>query len=42
MDNIFNIRQDVIDGAGVTPLNFQQNLIDPLGRNIEFSIRKRF
>lgn len=42
IDNILNIRQDVVDGTGITPINFQQNLIDPLGRTIEISIRKRF
>ena len=42
MDNIFNTRQDVVDGNGVTPTRFQPALIDPLGRTFEIEFRKLF
>ncbi len=40
VDNLFNARQEVTDSAGITPLGFQPNLIDPEGRTISISVRK--
>jgi len=42
VDNIFDDRINVEDGNGDTPLRFQQDLIDPIGRSFEIEIRKRF
>lgn len=42
VDNIFNTRQDVVDGNGITPIRFQPALIDPLGRTVEIEFRKLF
>ena len=41
-DNIFNDRLEVRDGTGATPFAFQRDLIDPVGRTVEFEIRKAF
>ncbi len=40
--NIFNARPKVHDAAGNVPLNYQPDLIDPLGRTIMISFRKLF
>jgi hypothetical protein len=40
--NATNDRQDVRDSFGVTPLQYQPGYRDPLGRTIEFEIRKVF
>ena len=42
VDNLFNTRQDVVDGNGVTPTRFQPALIDPLGRTVSLEFRKLF
>lgn len=42
IDNIFDSRQMVTDGSGSTPLIYQRDLIDPIGRTVEIDIRKRF
>ncbi|HEY0625230.1 MAG TPA: TonB-dependent receptor [Allosphingosinicella sp.] len=42
VDNIFDSRLRVRDEAGVTPVSYQPDLIDPLGRSIRISIRKQF
>lgn len=42
MDNIFNAQQRVTDANGDVPLRYQPGFIDPQGRFIEFSLRKRF
>jgi hypothetical protein len=42
VDNLFDARPRVRDAAGVVPLNYQGNLLDPLGRTIRISIRKLF
>lgn len=42
VDNIFNERLAVTDSAGETPLQFQPDLVDPLGRVFEIEFRKRF
>jgi outer membrane receptor protein involved in Fe transport len=42
LTNLFNSRPKVHDAAGSVPLNFQPDLLDPLGRTIMISIRKLF
>ncbi|MFD1612234.1 TonB-dependent receptor [Sphingomonas tabacisoli] len=42
VDNLFNQRQRVRDATGVTPVNYQPDLLDPLGRTIKISFRKLF
>jgi len=42
IDNIFNTRQTVTDGTGGTPLRYQPDYLDPLGRTISVSFRKLF
>lgn len=42
IDNLFNARPLVRDGSGQTPIAFQPDYLDPLGRTISFSMRKRF
>ncbi|HEY4071319.1 MAG TPA: TonB-dependent receptor [Sphingomicrobium sp.] len=42
MDNIFNSKPKVHDAAGNVPLNYQPDLLDPLGRTIMISFRKLF
>jgi hypothetical protein len=41
-NNIFNARPNVRDAAGEVPLNYQPDLLDPLGRTFMISIRKLF
>lgn len=38
--NLFNIRPQVRDGTGITPLSYQPAYLDPLGRVISFNLRK--
>jgi outer membrane receptor protein involved in Fe transport len=40
--NVFNSRPKVHDSAGNVPLNYQPDLLDPLGRTIMISFRKLF
>lgn len=40
VNNLFNSRQRVRDGSGVTPLGFQPAYLDPLGRTVSLSFRK--
>ena len=40
--NLTNDRQRVRDAFGATPLQYQPGYRDPLGRTIEFEIRKVF
>ena len=40
--NLFDSKPKVRDAAGNTPLNFQSDLLDPLGRTIMISFRKLF
>lgn len=40
--NIFNARQRVTDGTGITPVNYRPDLLDPTGRTIRVSFRKLF
>jgi uncharacterized membrane protein YgcG len=42
VDNLFNARQRVRDAAGTTPINYQPDLLDPLGRSVRLSVRKLF
>jgi hypothetical protein len=42
VNNIFNTRPRVRSAAGDLPLNYQPDLLDPLGRTIGISIRKLF
>ncbi|MBA3898407.1 MAG: TonB-dependent receptor, partial [Sphingomonadaceae bacterium] len=42
VDNLFDARPRVRDVSGLTPLGFQPDLLDPLGRTITLSIRKQF
>ena len=40
--NMFNARPQVHDAAGNVPLNYQPDLLDPLGRTVMISFRKLF
>lgn len=40
--NIFDTKQRVRDAAGLVPINYQPDLLDPQGRTISISIRKLF
>ena len=40
--NLFDSRQTVTDGTGATPLRYQRDYLDPLGRTISISFRKLF
>jgi uncharacterized membrane protein YgcG len=42
IDNVFDQRQRVRDAIGTTPINYQPDLLDPLGRTVRLSIRKLF
>jgi hypothetical protein len=40
VQNLFDSRQSVRDATGFTPLAYQEDYRDPLGRTVRFSIRK--
>ncbi|HZF96412.1 MAG TPA: TonB-dependent receptor, partial [Allosphingosinicella sp.] len=42
VDNLFDSRLQVRDGAGATPFSFQGDFLDPLGRSVRFTFRKLF
>lgn len=42
INNLFNSRQDVRDSAGDTPISYQPDYLNPLGRSIRISFRKQF
>jgi len=42
INNIFDSKPKVRDAAGDVPLNYQSDLLDPLGRTIGITIRKLF
>ncbi|MBL8553212.1 MAG: hypothetical protein JNL41_02955 [Phenylobacterium sp.] len=42
VDNIFDERVSVKDATGATPINYQPDLVDPLGRVVRLSFRKIF
>ncbi|MGY4398703.1 iron complex outermembrane receptor protein [Sphingomonas sp. UYAg733] len=41
-DNVFDSRQRVTDVNGATPISYQPDYLDPLGRTVRLSIRKLF
>jgi uncharacterized membrane protein YgcG len=42
VNNLFNQRQRVTDAASSTPINYQPDLLDPLGRSVRLEFRKLF
>ena len=42
VNNLFDSKPRVRNSAGSTPLNFQSDLLDPIGRTVSISIRKLF
>lgn len=42
IDNIFDEKLKVRDSTGATPISYQPDLIDPLGRTVKVSFRKIF
>jgi outer membrane receptor protein involved in Fe transport len=42
VNNLFNARPNVRDASGTTPLQYQPDYLDPLGRSVTLSIRKLF
>jgi hypothetical protein len=40
--NLLDARPRVRDGSGATPLNYQPDLLDPVGRSVQITIRKLF
>lgn len=42
VDNVFDERVSVRDAAGATPISYQPDLVDPLGRTVRISFRKLF
>jgi hypothetical protein len=42
VDNLFDSRIEVRDSDGATPINYQPDLIDPVGRTVRVSLRKLF
>jgi len=42
INNLFNSRPEVRDEAGLTPISYQPAYLDPIGRSVNFSIRKVF
>jgi hypothetical protein len=42
VDNVLNSRPRVRDGAGATPIAYQPDYLDPLGRVVRISLRKLF
>ena len=41
-NNLFDARLNVRDEAGITPVNYQPDFLDPLGRSVRISVRKLF
>ena len=41
-NNLFDDKQQVRSADGSTPVNFQPDLLDPLGRNLRLTVRKFF
>ncbi|WP_375395151.1 TonB-dependent receptor [uncultured Sphingomonas sp.] len=41
-DNLFDSRQRVTDGTGATPVSYQPDYLDPLGRTVKLTVRKLF
>ncbi|HEX8655805.1 MAG TPA: TonB-dependent receptor, partial [Allosphingosinicella sp.] len=42
IDNLFDSRLQVRDAAGTTPLSYQPDYLDPLGRSVRLTVRKLF
>lgn len=42
IDNLFNAKQSVTDPSGLTPINYQPDLLDPQGRVVMLRFRKLF
>lgn len=42
VDNLFDERQDVTTPQGTTPISYQPDLLDPVGRTVKFTVRKLF
>ncbi|WP_421932018.1 hypothetical protein [Phenylobacterium sp.] len=42
IDNLFDSRQEVRSAAGVTPVSYQPDLLDPVGRSVKLTVRKLF
>lgn len=42
VDNLFDARQDVRDAAGATPISYQPDYLDPVGRTVTITARKLF
>jgi iron complex outermembrane receptor protein len=42
IDNLFDSRPGVRDSTGTTPLGYQPDYLDPLGRSVRISLRKLF
>ena len=42
VDNLLDQRLDVRDAAGLVPIGYQPDLLDPLGRSVRISFRKLF
>jgi hypothetical protein len=42
IDNVFDAKQRVRDAAGLTPINYQPDLLDAQGRTVSLSFRKLF
>ena len=42
MENLFDARQTVRTAGGLTPISYQPDLLDPVGRTLKFTLRKLF
>jgi iron complex outermembrane receptor protein len=42
VDNLFDCRMHVRDASGDSPISYQPDYLDPLGRSIKISFRKLF
>ena len=42
VDNLFDSRPEVRDAFGDTPISYQPDLLDPVGRSVRISLRKQF
>jgi hypothetical protein len=42
IDNLFDSRQEVRTADGVTPISYQPDLMNPVGRSVKLTVRKLF
>ena len=42
LNNLFDERQHVTASGGGTPINYQPDLLDPVGRSVKITVRKLF